>query len=272
MNKMNKVALGIVLIISIFSLPQVYAGYKTDADKKNQKVNGNVYIEKNAKKDRILVIDKEEIPMSYEETQIVSDKEVVNEKDIHYGKYDIYSDEDDNQYVYLSGTDKYCGFRQSNIGTIELEVNINEEQAKKIAMKYLKSLENNYYEYQLEQVIFQAWGYYYDVYFNLYVDDIKTNEEVRIWVNTVGDVVSYSDLMTKCYDDVSVDSIKFEDIKDDVEDIINEKLEGNEFEIKEHCLTYDGDKLAIQTTYSYFITDGVNYIKYEDIVMTPIED
>ena len=129
---------------------------------------------------------------------------------------------------------------------------------------------------QYNHTIYQEWGYYYDVYFNLYLDEQKTNEEVRIWVNSEGDVISYSNFMVNCFDDATTDSITDQSVaeaKNESEELVYEELEGNDYKIDDQYLTYDEDgELAIETVYTYFVTDGMNNIKCSDSVIVPIQE
>ncbi|MDO5292232.1 MAG: hypothetical protein Q4F05_05720 [bacterium] len=278
-KKAKELVCGVAILACIFSVSQVYAGHKNDADKdgtqvkNSRQVKNNVYVSKSAKKGRKITTNKKNIEVSYEETQVVDKNLITNEDNKQYGEYDIYHDTDNNEYIYLSGTDEYCGFRKSNIGSSELKIKINESKAKDIAKKYLSTIVTNDKGYQLSQVVYQEWGYYYDITFNLYTNGIKTDEEIHIWVNTEGDVISYSNLMNGCYTDVSVDRSKVTKMVNDTENKIKKELVGNEYSIDNQCLTYTEDgTLALETTYSYFITDGVNKMSYEDAIVTPVEE
>ena len=120
-------------------------------------------------------------------------------------------------------------------------------------------------DYEGEQLYLNELGY-------VYGNEEKTNEVVRVWVNTEGRVISYSDLLIDCFDNISTDCIDVEEVKDESEDKIEDKLEGSEFNIDDQYIKYEDGNLVLETKYSTFLTNGLSQVKYEDTITIPIEE
>lgn len=271
---MKKIKLVLVIVIGVVFISissHVYAGYKMEADRRGGSENKNTYIDKDAKKKRNIRHKSKKISVKYNRTEVMPEKEIENQDEIEFGKYDIYKDNNNAEYIYLSDTDTYCGFREDGIGTNEYERTIDENRAKEIAKQYLKSIVETSEDYQLGEVLYQDWGYYYSITFIRCVDGIKTDEEIRIWVNTEGTVISYSNFMNGCYDGIKLNKEELKQAKLDTKDNIEDELGNTDYDIENQYITFKDGKLVVETEVTYFITDSINKVNYEDTYTVELE-
>lgn len=127
--------------------------------------------------------DKKSKNLTYKETN--NQKELpVSERADRYGTYDIYTDEDQNQYIYLTNSDLFCGFLKTETvqEANDTARNLSELDARGIADAYiLEILGEDQREYTFEKIRYDQTNFYYVTYVS-YLGDIKTDDECVIWV------------------------------------------------------------------------------------------
>lgn len=138
--------------------------------------------------------DKESRNLVYKETN--NQKELpVSERADRYGTYDIYTDEDQNQYIYLTNSDLFCGFLKTETvqEANDTARNLSELDARGIADAYiLEILGEDQREYTFEKIRYDQTNFYYVTYVS-YLGDVKTDDECVIWVRASnGDIAACS--------------------------------------------------------------------------------
>lgn len=230
-NKKIKILVSVMVIIALVSIiPVAYGGYKEQADKDDTEYVRNDYVDKNAIKQREITFMNKDTIISYNRTQKVEQNIMINKEGVEYGLYDIYTDDNNTEHIYLAGTDEYCGYRLDGIGLSDVNITIDENKAKEIAGQYLKTIVNNSEDYKLEETIYQEWGYYYDIGFNFYLGEIKTDQMIRLWVNTEGKIISYSNFQNKCYDGIALDSEEWKRALINANKVVKEEMNNEEYE------------------------------------------
>ena len=192
---------------------------------------------------------REDSSLTFYETTELSEPGLTNNEGIQYGKYDIFKDGKGKEYYFLHEEDIYCGFLTVNEeyseGTIE------ENSAEEIAAEYLKKEVSDSSAYKLEDTMYEDWHYSYLVKFRYYIEEIPTEEVVRISVGGDGKVNSYSNFLVGCFDQTIVDTNTVQEAIETIEEQLENKYATGNYEIDEQCVTYKDGKLVLKTAYHY---------------------
>lgn len=142
----------------------------------------------------LALVDKTSKNLTYKETN--NRKELpVSERADRYGTYDVYTDEDDNQYIFLTDSDLFCGFLKTETPQEAADTarNLSELDARGIADAYiLDILGEDQREYTFEKIRYDQNNFYYVTYVS-YLGDVKTDDECVIWVRASnGDIAACS--------------------------------------------------------------------------------
>lgn len=218
---------------------------------------------------RTIEVDSNNISVSFNMPHDNSEYDVLNGDGIQYGKYDEYTDSEGNMYLYLHGTDVYCGF--NNFVGGQSEGTMEENAAKEKATAYLKKIIEDISVYKLEKATLRDWDSSYDVSFRRYIEEFPTEEVVRISINGDGKVDSYSDFLAGCFDQTSVDSSKVRQAIADVKKTLDSKYSGTTYEVDKQCITYKDGDLFLKTECFYLKgKKGGTGIMMEDTIMTSL--
>lgn len=131
----------------------------------------------------------------YETTFNQSNTPLISRPDA-YGTYDIYTDAQGNEYIYLYNTDTFCGFKWKTayIGELEPENIITEQAARESAGAYLDAqFGQNQTVYQPERSYYASQNGVYVVEYAYYLNGVKTDDSCVVWVRAdSGDVCAYN--------------------------------------------------------------------------------
>lgn len=142
----------------------------------------------------LALVDKTSKNLTYKETN--NRKELpVSERADRYGTYDVYTDENDTQYIFLTDSDLFCGFLKTETPQEAADTarNLSELDARGIADAYiLDILGEDQREYTFEKIRYDQNNFYYVTYVS-YLGDVKTDDECVIWVRASnGDIAACS--------------------------------------------------------------------------------
>ncbi len=214
-------------------------------------------------------ISREDSSLSFYDTIELPETNIINEVGVKYGKYDIFKDDKEKEYVFVHEEDIYCGFRTLN--TDSSEATIEEDGAKEIATEYLKKEVSNSSVYQLEDTVYQEWNYSYLVRFRHYIEEIPTEEVVEISVGGNGIVNSYSNFMAGCFDQTSVDAGVVKEAMETIKGQLEKEYTSKNYKINEQGITYQDGKLVLKTAYFYKKEQGDGAsIMMDNLIYTPL--
>lgn len=145
-----------------------------------------VYVDsdKEATAKQVTLPGQSTISAQYAKTFNQSDTPLISRPDA-YGTYDIYSDTQGNEYIYLYDTNTFCGFKWETayIGELEPEDIITEQAARESAGAYLAA------QFGQGQTVYQPVRSYYSsqngvyvVEYAYYLNSVKTDDSCVIWV------------------------------------------------------------------------------------------
>lgn len=119
-----------------------------------------------------------------------------------YGKYDIYVDSNNNEYTYLHGTSKFCGFYISNYSSGRYDPNkhLTEEDIINIAKKCLNDLIGIDNNYLFTECFYAEQAKLYEVTYNYRIGNNKTDDEVYMQISSFGEVLCMSAFNRGRYD------------------------------------------------------------------------
>lgn len=128
--------------------------------------------------------------LTYKETMNRSDAPV-NRRSDNYGTYDVYADEDGNEYIFLLNSDTLCGYKAKDATDIMDYTGkaVTKDDARTTADAYLQSIfGENAQKYQFESIEVQHTVFYVDYCF--YLNGVKTDDQVTLWIRTTDGAVS----------------------------------------------------------------------------------
>lgn len=128
--------------------------------------------------------------LTYKETMNRRDAPAFSRND-NYGSYDVYADEDGNEYVYLLNSDMLCGYKAKDATDIMDYTGkaVTNDIARKTADAYMESVfGNDAQKYRFESIEVQDTVFYVDYCF--YLDGTKTDDQVTLWIRTTDGAVS----------------------------------------------------------------------------------
>lgn len=196
------VFLGVILML-------VLGGTAVAATKVMQKSIDNIddgsmytsYHDDSETKERIknICFEGKNISISYVRTENLKEKPVSQRKS-SYGTYDIYVDDEETEYLFLMNTELFCGYKKSVVG-IPLPQNeaILEEDATQLCENYIEENRSNSNDYRLSDCFYDERAGYYDCEYSLYWNDVKTDDVLRIWVNSEGVLTAVSEFNRERY-------------------------------------------------------------------------
>jgi hypothetical protein len=156
---------------------------------------------------KALSLDGKELSLVYKETHNNSTVPLKKRSD-KYGTYDIYVDDQKNEYLFLVDSDFICAFHFSR-EAMNQGKHVTEDEALEIAKEYMEGKRDNAEDYVLYDVL--RGGSYYSFEFYLPVDGYRSDDNLRVWVTkSGGEIMLFQEFYYKRYDGVKVDSKKVE--------------------------------------------------------------
>lgn len=219
-----------------------------------------------AVKNRTVNIEGKSISLSYKQTMNKSDLPVKERYD-SYGTYDVYTDENEAEYLFLYNTDLLCGILSKYTPPLTLDV-ISEETALEKAEEYLEKLLENADEYVLDSNFYNERGGYYDVRFYKPLKGHITDDEIKVWVKTDGEVYNFSAFNRGRYD--KYESVKIEISKgmEYAKSKVASELKNEEYTFDDEYITLD-DKGRLSVVYEVILNPASSPVKEGFVV--PIE-
>lgn len=129
--------------------------------------------------------------LTYKETQNIKDAPA-NSRSDNYGTYDVYKNENGDEYIYLLNSDLLCGYKAHDATDImdHTATVITQTDAKKAAAAYINSLfGNDAQKYQFESIETTPSNVFY-IDYCFYLGGVKTDDKVTLWVRTTDGTVS----------------------------------------------------------------------------------
>lgn len=209
MAKSKKMVLMCLLIISLIFGGTAIASSIIDQKNKENADDGSdysAYLDNSEAKERIknIQVGKESISVSYVRTENLKEKPVSQRKSL-YGTYDVFVDSEGTEYLYLINTKLFCGYKKPVVGIpLPLDDAISKETATQICEKYIKENRDSYKSYRLSSCFYDERGGYYDCEYSLYLSEIKTDDVLRVWVDSEGHLTAVSEFNRERYDKCSV--------------------------------------------------------------------
>lgn len=217
-----------MIAICGFILLLVLGGTAIAATKITQKSKENsndgsgysAYYDKAAEKNKsktIQVGDKT-VDVSYVRTENLKEKAVTQRKS-KYGTYDVFVDNAGTEYLYLCDSELFCGFKRSEVGVANpINEAISETVAIRTCQKYIEENRDNSKDYKLTECFYDERGGYYDAQYSFYVNNVKTDDVLRIWVNAEGHITAISEFNRERYAHCNVTAQKCADARQRVID------------------------------------------------------
>ncbi len=176
-------------------------------------------------KDKCIQIEGKNINVSYVRTENLKEKPVSQRKN-DYGTYDVFVDDEETEYLYLINTELFCGYKKSVVGTpLPQDEAISIEKATQFCEKYIKENRDYRRDYRLTGCYYDERGGYYDCEYSLYLNDVKTDDVLRIWVASEGCITAVSEFNRNCYDGCEINTQQCNEAKAVAIDNLNKKLD-----------------------------------------------
>ena len=143
-------------------------------------------------------IDGAQVSVTYDRTENLSEAARSDRSD-DYWTYDVFCDEELNEYYYLYNSTLLCGIlgldNSMESGEVPL---INEDEAVEIAEDFLDS-NRTASAYTFKSAVYDEMGGYYDISYAFRINGNDTDDVLRIWVTGDGRISSYSEFLYNRY-------------------------------------------------------------------------
>ena len=247
----------------------IFSSYKEEANE-NFEVESVSGYEKVTKKDvddiKIKGLNSAKINAKYAYSQNLSSNNIDKIFD-EYSVYDIYEDEE-NEYIYLDNTDICCGARKKNSATNPDET-IEEKEATAIAEKFFVQVNGKDSGYTFTSSEYVDWANYYEYIWTKYINDMKTDDRVSIWVDGSGEIIAYSAFKMNRYDDIKLNEEKLTTARTSG---VKEYVESDNYEVCDSYISYDENgKLVLVNVVETFIPSGEFNISDVKNINVPLE-
>lgn len=102
-------------------------------------------------------------------------------------------------------TELFCGYKKSTVGIpLPQDEAISKENATQICEKYIKENRDGNKGYRLTGCFYDEQGGYYDCEYSLYLNDVKTDDVLRVWVDSEGHITAISEFNRERYSKCSI--------------------------------------------------------------------
>lgn len=205
------------------------------------------------KADNIFEVDifGEKRSVNYKETFNQSNMPVDKRSDT-FGTFDIYVDNNQNQYIYLYNSSILCGYKKNTVygDYLAQDKAINEDTAKETCDNFLLKAITNDQTYVFDNIYYDEREAVYIVEYVSFIDSVKTDDKCILWITANGDIGAYSMFNNNRY-------LKYSDIKIDIEKIDSQfkgKTSKENYKLNNNYITLD-DNGKLVMVYDIYLTD-----------------
>lgn len=252
-----------LILIAAVTAAAAAAAVAADVIKKSDPVpdgdDYGAYIDtaKNKVLEKTAEIQGERVQLTYARTENLKEQRVSKRADC-YGTYDVYTDSSENEYLYLFNSDLYCGYKQAAPVMPAYKADaVPEEQALKTAESFLKSLRSNGSDYELSSCVYDELAGYYDIEYALPVSGRKTDDIFRVWVDSKGQIASFSEFNYQRYDNLRVTEKQYAKAEEKLRKKIAAETDGAEYTVADTYLSVsDKGKTVLVMAVEYKIPVG----------------
>lgn len=120
-----------------------------------------------------------------------------------YGAYDVFCDDENNEYVYLYNSNTLCGYKAEHVygESQPKDIAIPDEEAINIAQSQMKKLVPDFSKnYKFLQIKYDEKEGIYIVTYCHYLNNIKTDDQIVVWITANGVFGAYSAFNLNRYD------------------------------------------------------------------------
>jgi len=273
----NRILIVIAVFLLIFGTATIatYSGYRNSRAanmKKDAEIdNYGMYINKRAKGARNIVYSDERVKLKYDRSENLSSRKPEDRSDA-YGSYDVYVDDNGNEFYYLQNTDMLCGVKNKKIDGERLTPFDNDDEAIKIAEEFMIKIFGSDHDYDFESCKIPPQRFYYEVIYRKYVNGYKTDDYVRLWVNFDGEVCAFSAFNRDRYDHIAINRPSAIASQQRSKSNIVDTLNSENFTIVDQYISKNEEgKLVMVSVIEYSLTDGVSVYPIKDEVSVVIE-
>ncbi len=230
----------LIFIICAFSISVVANYFKKSDPIPEGDAYGAYYDDSASKiKEKNIKFDSEEITLKYIRTENLKEKPVAKRAD-SYGTYDIYTDNNQTEYLFLLNTDVCCGFKMSTVGVATLAKDaVSREEALSISNEFLQKMRTNNGNYELKSCVYSDLAGYYDIEYSFSTCGYKTDNVFRVWVNAQGEVTSFSEFNYMRYDNLNIDAKKYASAFNKLDSAMSKAVKNTDFEIIDEYISID---------------------------------
>lgn len=270
----NKLIIIIAVFVLIFSGATIatYSGYKNNGRAKKEDVISHygMYINKNAKKTRKLNYLDKKLDLVYARSENLSDNLPEKRKDM-YGTYDVYVDDEKNEYYLLGNSNVLCGVKNSKIDG-ENATPITEEEALQLAEDYLNEIFNKNHLYELNSCEIPKDRMYYEIEYVKNNSGLKTDDTVRLWVNFDKEVCAFSAFNRGRYDNVNLNKTIAITAPQRGKEKVSDILSSDNFTIVDQYISKnDEGQVVMVSVIEYSLTNGTSIYPVIDEVSVVID-
>lgn len=275
----NRILIVIAVFVLVFGTATIatYSGYKSsrvvDMKKDVDLDNYGMYVNKRARTSRKTKYFDKELKLTYTRSENLSPKLPEKRSDA-YGSYDVYVDENENEFYYLQNTDVLCGVKNKKIDGDRLTPFETDDEAIEIAEEFMAEVFGKDHDYDFETCKIPPQRFYYEVVFRKYINGFRTDDYVRIWVNFDKEVCAFSAFNRDRYDNVNLirPAAAITTTQQKSRSNVVETLSSENFTIVEQYLSKNSDgKLVMVSVIEYSLTDGISVYPVKDEVSVVIE-
>ncbi|MGN0551142.1 MAG: hypothetical protein ACI4I4_04775 [Acutalibacteraceae bacterium] len=194
--------------------------------------------------------------VTYKETMNRTDTQAFARSD-SYGTYDVYTDNNGDEYSFLTNSDLLCGYKAYDASDeMAYSVDaISSQEAREAADKFVSSvLGDDPREYAYEDILLQGGDMYYVTYVSC-INGIKTDDECVVWVRpSNGEIAAWHAFNRGRYDGYENQSVAVNSAKARLEEQIP-LVKSPDYEVFDQYITKTDDgKLVMH--YDIVHTDG----------------
>lgn len=143
-----------------------------------------------------------------------------------YGTYEVYVDVDGNEYYFLTDTELLCGYLAFfHYEDVPAEQAITEANCLAIAQSFITNrLQTNAITFQniaLSSIKYIENEGIFDLHYNYYIGAYKTDDELDIWIDHNGDVVSFTQLNRNRYSSVTINASDYTEADEYIDSVLS---------------------------------------------------
>lgn len=115
---------------------------------------------------------------------------------------DMYTDEENNTYYYLSGTDALCGFQKEQYYGFKSNSPVSQDTAIQIANKFLETVLDDFDEYTLLFSEYAKCDAVYHIQYSYCINGIPTDDLINVYVQESGEIGAFLMMRRGMYKDI----------------------------------------------------------------------